>query len=163
MIRAGIITVSDRGSQGIREDASGPAIAVMLREQGIEVCRSCIVPDEIRPIAEAITGYTDEEDIDLILTTGGTGVGPRDVTPEATMEIIDKQVPGFAEAMRSHSMAITPYAMISRAVAGIRGRCLIINLPGSPKAARENLSVILPALQHAVEKIKGDDRECGTP
>ena len=163
MIRAGVITVSDRSSQGIREDRSVPAIAAMLSELGLMVCQSCIVPDEIEPLAAAMARYADEEKLDLVLTTGGTGVSPRDVTPEATLEIIEKEVPGFAEAMRAHSMAVTPFAMISRAVAGIRGRCLIINLPGSPKAARENLAVILPALQHAVAKIKGDDRECGTP
>ena len=102
------------------------------------------------------------EKLDLILTTGGTGVSPRDLTPDATLKVIDKEVPGMAEAMRLASMKITPHAMISRAIAGIRGRCLIINLPGSPKGAKENLAAVLPALQHAIEKIKGDDRDCAT-
>lgn len=163
MIRAGIITVSDRSSQGIREDASGPALAAMLADAEIEVCQSLVIPDEKKQIKKAIIKYADVEKFDLILTTGGTGVSPRDVTPDATLEVIDKQIPGMAEAMRHQSMNITPYAMISRAIAGIRGRCLIVNLPGSPKGAKENLAIILPALEHSIEKIKGDDAECGSP
>jgi molybdopterin adenylyltransferase len=163
MIRAGIITVSDRSSQGNREDTSGPAIAAILKAVSIDVCRSLIVPDEKDQIKDAIKQCADKENLDLIITTGGTGVSPRDVTPDATITVIDKQIPGMAEAMRFASMQITPYAMISRAVAGIRGRSLIINLPGSPKGAKENLKVILPALKHAIEKIKGDTAECGSP
>ena len=163
MIRTGIITVSDRSSQGIRKDSSGPALATMLVDADIEVCKSLVIPDEKDQIKEAIIKYADVENFDLILTTGGTGVSPRDVTPDATLEVIDKQIPGMAEAMRHQSMQITPYAMISRAIAGIRGRCLIVNLPGSPKGAQENLAIILPALKHAIEKIKGDDAECGSP
>ncbi len=163
MIRAGIITVSDRSSQGIREDAGGPVLAAVLADAKIEVCKSLIIPDEKSEIKDAIIKFADKEKLDLILTTGGTGVSPRDVTPDATGEVIDKQIPGMAEAMRHQSMNITPYAMISRAIAGIRGRCLIINLPGSPKGAKENLAIILPALKHAVEKIKGDDTECASP
>jgi molybdenum cofactor synthesis domain-containing protein len=163
MFKAGIITVSDRGSRGQREDASGPAIAAMLVGASIEVCRTLIIPDEIDQIGRAIINYADVEKLDLILTTGGTGVSPRDVTADATLKVIDKEVPGMAEAMRFASSKITPYAMVSRAMAGIRGQCLIINLPGSPKGATENLSVILPALQHAIEKIKGDDRDCAIP
>jgi molybdenum cofactor synthesis domain-containing protein len=163
MIRTGIITVSDRSSQGIRKDSSGPALATMLVDADIEVCKSLVIPDEKDQIKEAIKKYADVENFDLILTTGGTGVSPRDVTPDATLEVIDKQIPGMAEAMRHQSMQITPYAMISRAIAGIRGRCLIVNLPGSPKGAQENLAIILPALKHAIEKIKGDDAECGSP
>jgi molybdopterin adenylyltransferase len=163
MIRTGIITVSDRSSQGIREDSSGPALAAMLADAQIEVCKSLVIPDEKDQIKEAIIKYADVENFDLILTTGGTGVSPRDVTPDATLEVIDKQIPGMAEAMRHQSMNITPYAMISRAIAGIRGRCLIVNLPGSPKGAKENLAIILPALKHSIEKIKGDDAECGSP
>jgi molybdopterin adenylyltransferase len=163
MIRTGIITVSDRSSQGIREDSSGPALAAMLADEEIEVCKSLVIPDEKDQIKEAIIKYADVENFDLILTTGGTGVSPRDVTPDATLEVIDKQIPGMAEAMRHQSMNITPNAMISRAIAGIRGRCLIVNLPGSPKGAKENMAIILPALKHAVEKIKGDDAECGSP
>jgi molybdopterin adenylyltransferase len=162
MIRAGIITVSDRSSQGIREDLSGPAIANVLAAVPIEIVQTIIVPDEKDRIKEAIKQFTDKDKLDLIITTGGTGVSPRDVTPDATLEIIDKQIPGMAEAMRFQSMKITSYAMISRAVTGIRGNSLIINLPGSPKAAKENLEVILPALKHTIEKIQGDPAECGS-
>jgi molybdenum cofactor synthesis domain-containing protein len=163
MILAAIITVSDKGSQGKRQDLSGPAIAEMLAGAAIEIKNSLIVPDEIDQIQKAIINFADIEKVDLILTTGGTGVSPRDVTPDATLNIIDKQIPGMAEAMRYESRKITPHAMISRAIAGIRGKCLIINLPGSPRGAKENLAVILPALKHAVEKIKGDDSECASP
>jgi molybdopterin adenylyltransferase len=160
MFLAGIITVSDKGSQGKRQDLSGPAIAEMLAGAAIDIKQTLIIPDEVDQIQKAIIQFADVEKLDLILTTGGTGVSPRDLTPDATLKVIDKEVPGMAEAMRAASSKITPHAMISRAVAGIRGRCLIINLPGSPKGARENLAVILPALSHAIEKIKGDDRDC---
>ena len=160
MLSAGIITVSDKGSQGKREDKSGPAIAEMLAGAAIQVTKTLIVPDETDQISQAIIEFADVDHLDLILTTGGTGVSPRDLTPDATLQVIDKAIPGMAEAMRYASMKITPHAMISRAVAGIRGRSLIINLPGSPKGARENLTAVLPALQHAIEKIKGDDRDC---
>jgi molybdopterin adenylyltransferase len=162
MIRTGIITVSDRSSQGIREDLSGPTIAAVLANIPVEIVQTIIVPDEKDRIKDAIKQFADIDKLDLIITTGGTGVSPRDVTPDATREIIDKQIPGMAEAMRYQSLKITPYAMISRAVAGIRGNSLIINLPGSPKAARENLEVILPALKHTIEKIQGDPAECGS-
>lgn len=162
MFTAGIITVSDKGSQGKREDLSGPAIAEILVSATIEIKQTLIIPDEKDQIREAIINFADVEKLDLILTTGGTGVSPRDLTPDATLKVIDKEVPGMAEAMRYQSSKITPHAMISRAVAGIRGRSLIINLPGSPKGAKENLNVILPALKHAIEKIKGDDTECGS-
>jgi molybdenum cofactor synthesis domain-containing protein len=161
MFSAGIITVSDRSSQGVRKDASGPAIERVLAGVAIDVSHTLIIPDEKDRIKEAIVQLADKNKLDLILTTGGTGVSPRDVTPDATLEVIDKQIPGMAEAMRHQSMQITPYAMISRAVAGIRGQSLIVNLPGSPKAAQENLEVILPALKHTMEKIKGDTAECG--
>jgi molybdopterin adenylyltransferase len=162
MIRAGIITVSDRSSQGIREDLSGPAIAAILASVPAEIVQTIIVPDEKDRIKDAIKQFADKDKLDLIITTGGTGVSPRDVTPDATLEIIDKQISGMAEAMRYQSMKITPFAMISRAVAGIRGNSLIINLPGSPKAAKENLDVILPAIKHTIEKIQGDPSECGS-
>ncbi len=162
MYRAGIITVSDKGSQGQRQDVSGPAIAQMLAGSSIEVSRTLIIPDETDRIASAIVMLADTEKLDLILTTGGTGVSPRDLTPDATLKVIDRQLPGMAEAMRQESRKITPHAMISRAVAGIRGRCLIVNLPGSPKGATENLAVILPALKHAIDKIQGDPRDCAT-
>lgn len=162
MYRAGIITVSDKGSQGQRQNVSGPAIAQMLAGSSIEVSRTLIIPDETDRIASAIVMLADTEKLDLILTTGGTGVSPRDLTPDATLKVIDRQLPGMAEAMRQESRKITPHAMISRAVAGIRGRCLIVNLPGSPKGATENLAVILPALKHAIDKIQGDPRDCAT-
>ncbi len=159
-IRAGVITVSDRGSQGMREDKSGPEIVKLLEGIGIGIGESAIVPDEIDQIRASLIDFADCRRMDLIVTTGGTGVSPRDVTPDATMAVIDREVPGMAEAMRRESHRITPHALISRAVVGIRGRTLIINLPGSPKSVRENFSVILPAIRHAIEKIKGDDREC---
>lgn len=160
MIFAGIITISDKGSQGKREDLSGPAIAEMLTGAAFDIKHTIIIPDETAEIKKAIIDFADVKQLDLIVTNGGTGVSPRDLTPDATLEVIDKQIPGMAEAMRQKSMQVTPHAMISRAVAGIRGKSLIINLPGSPKGAKENLAVVLPALKHAIEKIKGDDSEC---
>jgi molybdenum cofactor synthesis domain-containing protein len=162
LIHASVITISDRGSRGEREDKSGPEIMMMLRDIGLDIVDAKIIPDEKDQIIEALIDYADIKGIDLIITTGGTGVSPRDVTPEATLEVIDKELPGMAEAMRRESAVKTPHAMISRAVVGIRGNSLIVNLPGSPKAVRENLAVILPALKHAVEKIRGDDAECGS-
>ena len=161
-VRAIIITVSDRGARGEREDLSGPEIARMLAGVGMEIAGRRIVPDEKELIRRVLLEGSDGEDADLIVTTGGTGVSPRDVTPEATREVIEKEIPGMAEAMRRQSSSLTPHAMLSRAVAGIRGRTLIINLPGSPKGARENLGVLLPALPHAIEKIRGDQRECAS-
>ncbi len=160
--RAGIITVSDRGFRGEREDASGPEIRRLLEGVSITVTSYDLVPDEEELIAGKIREYADEKNLDLILTTGGTGVSPRDVTPEATLSVIEREVPGIAEYMRMRSAEVTPHAAISRAVAGIRKSSLIINLPGSPRAARENLSFILPALGHALEKIKGDPSECAS-
>ena len=162
MFSAGIITVSDKGSQGKREDKSGPVIAGLLAGAAVAIKRTMIIPDEIDQIAQAIVQFADVEKLDLILTTGGTGVSPRDLTPDATLKVLDKEIPGMAEAMRASSMKRTPHAMISRAVAGIRGRSLIINLPGSPKGAKENLSVVMPALTHTMEKIQGDERDCAT-
>jgi molybdopterin adenylyltransferase len=160
--RAVVITVSDRGSRGERVDGSGPAVEGMLRESGMEIIGRRIIPDEREVIRETLLEWSDREGADLIVTTGGTGVSPRDVTPDATLGVIDREIPGMAEAMRRQSAAVTPHAMISRALAGIRGRTLIINLPGSPKGARENLGVLLPALSHAIEKIKGDESECAS-
>jgi len=160
MIRAGVITVSDKGSAGQREDQSGPEVERILKTIGIEVILRAVVPDEIHQIRDILVDFADQQKMDLIVTTGGTGVAPRDVTPDATLGVIDKEIPGMAEAMRRESCKITPHALISRAVVGIRGRTLIANLPGSPKGARENLAVLLPALPHAIEKIKGDEREC---
>ncbi len=160
MIKAGVITVSDKGSAGQREDQSGPEVERILKTIGIAVIHRAVVPDEIHEIRDILVALADDHKIDLIVTTGGTGVAPRDVTPDATLGVIDREVPGMAEAMRRESHKITPHALISRAVAGIRGQTLIINLPGSPKGVRENLAVLLPALPHAIEKIKGDEREC---
>jgi molybdenum cofactor synthesis domain-containing protein len=160
--RAVIITVSDKGSRGEREDTSGPEIAGMVEKMGFEIVGRRIIPDEREMIRQSLLEWSDSDKADLILTTGGTGVSPRDVTPEATREVIEREIPGMAEAMRRQSAAVTPHAMISRALAGIRGRTLIVNLPGSPKGARENLSVLLPALPHALEKIRGDERECAS-
>ena len=160
-IRAVVVTVSDRGARGERVDGSGPEIVGMLQAAGMEIVGRLIVPDEKADIRRILVEWSDEKCADLILTTGGTGVSPRDVTPDVTREVIEREIPGMGEVMRSRSAAITPHAMISRALAGIRGRTLIINLPGSPKGARENLSVLLPALAHAIEKIKGDETECG--
>ena len=162
MIRAGVLTLSDKGSRGEREDLSGPEAIRMLREVGIETVHSEVVPDEAEIIAAKLVEFADRLGLDLVVTTGGTGVSPRDVTPDATLRVIDREIPGMAEAMRRESMLKTPHAMISRAVAGTRGQTLIVNLPGSPKGVRETLAVILPALKHAIEKIKGDPRDCGS-
>ncbi len=160
--RVGILTVSDRGYRGEYRDLSGPAIRDLIvgrLSAGVEL--EAIVPDERNVIAGTLLVWADEVGLDLVLTTGGTGFAPRDVTPEATGDVLERAAPGLAEAMRAASLAITPHAMLSRAVAGIRGHTLIVNLPGSPKAARENLETILPALPHALELLhgeKGSDR-----
>jgi molybdenum cofactor synthesis domain-containing protein len=160
-IRAAIITLSDKGSKGEREDESGRIIREMISGIGAVVGHYGILPDEKGIIIEALNRLSGSGEIDLIITTGGTGVAPRDVTPEATLAVIERELPGMAEAMRAESLKKTPHAMISRAVAGIAKQTLIVNLPGSPKAVRENLSIILPAIPHAVEKIKGDPTDCG--
>lgn len=161
-VRAGVITLSDRRSRGEGEDLSGREVVKMLEGVGFAVTSTVIIPDERHLIEETLIDYADRLDLDLVVTTGGTGVSPRDVTPDATRAVIDREVPGMAEAMRREGAAITPHAMISRAVAGIRGGTLIINLPGSPKGVRENLAVVLPALRHAIEKIRGDEAECAS-
>jgi molybdenum cofactor synthesis domain-containing protein len=161
MFKVAILTISDRGSKGEREDMSGPLIQEMVRNLPGEVIHYEIIPDEKEKIAEALKKSADQLKADLILTTGGTGLSPRDVTPDATLKVIEKEVPGFSEAMRAESLKKTPHAMISRAITGVRGSSLIVNLPGSPKSVRENLSVILPALPHALSKLKGDTEECG--
>jgi molybdopterin adenylyltransferase len=162
LITAGVITLSDKGSRGERVDLSGPEVTRMLGEIGIETTCYEVVPDEADLIEKKLIEFVDERKLDVVVTTGGTGVSPRDVTPEATLRVIDREIPGMAEAMRRESMLKTPHAMISRALAGIRKTTLIINLPGSPKGVRENLAVILPALKHAIEKIKGDPSDCAT-
>ncbi|MBI5049099.1 MAG: molybdopterin adenylyltransferase [Deltaproteobacteria bacterium] len=161
MITVGILTMSDKGSRGEREDLSGKEIERMIKDLSAEVKAYEIIPDETDVIKSKLIEFADKKRLDLILTTGGTGVSPRDVTPEATMSVIERELPGMAEAMRAESLKKTPNAMISRAVCGIRKNSLIINLPGSPKAVRENLVVVLPAISHAIEKIKGSQEECG--
>ena len=158
----GILTISDKGSRGEREDTSGPQLKAMLSEQGFSVVAYAIVPDEINIIRETLQAWADVDKIDLILSTGGTGVSPSDLTPEATRAILDREIPGIGEAMRQASLQKTPNAILSRGIAGIRKQSLIINLPGSKKAARENLEVVLPALQHAIYKIKGGSKDCGS-
>jgi molybdopterin adenylyltransferase len=155
-IRFGILTVSDRSSQGVRPDASGPALEGIVTGQGGLIIHRQIVPDEMETIRKTLEYWSDSGVLDVILTTGGTGFGPRDVTPEATLAVIQRAAPGLAEAMRFSSLQATPHAMLSRATAGIRGRTLIVNLPGSPKGAMENLQVILPVLPHAVELLRND-------
>jgi molybdopterin adenylyltransferase len=159
MIKVAVLTLSDKGSKGERTDESGPAIEKLLVKIDAEIVHSEILPDEKSKIKRALISLCKKTD--LIITTGGTGVSPRDVTPDATKEVIDYEIPGMAEAMRRESLKKTPRAMISRAVAGVRGETIIINLPGSPKAVKENLAVVLPVLSHTIEKIKGSTKECG--
>lgn len=155
-IRFGILTLSDRSSQGEREDASGPALARLVQAQGWSVTKQQILPDDESAIRELLIEWADSNETDVILTTGGTGFSPRDVTPEATCAVIDREAPGLAEAMRAESLKITPHAMLSRIVTGIRKKTLIINLPGSPKGAVENLQVVLPVIPHAVQLLRND-------
>lgn len=159
-MRAGVLTISDKGFAKERKDTSGPKVIDILSEISAVVEKYEIVPDEKEAIKAKLLQYSDELKLDLVVTTGGTGVSPRDVTPEATREVLDREIPGMAEAMRMESFKATPHAVISRAMAGIRRRTLIINLPGSPKAASENLQIILKAIPHTVLKIKGDPSEC---
>jgi len=159
MLNFGILTISDKGWRGQRYDESGQTVSERLSSQDSCVAKYEVVPDEKDVIASKLTEWADEGSIDVILTTGGTGLGPRDVTPEATLAVVDRVVPGLTEAMRAETFSKTPFAILSRAVAGIRGRCLIINLPGSPKAVQECLEVVLPVIPHAVEIIKGEVTE----
>jgi molybdopterin adenylyltransferase len=155
-IKTGILTISDRAYHGEYRDLSGPVIRELVTGRlGVTVELEAIVPDERTIIAGTLLTWADEVELDLVLTTGGTGFAPRDVTPEATRDVIEREAPGLAEAMRAASLEITPHAMLSRAIAGIRGATLIVNLPGSPKAVRENLVTILPALPHAIEMLQG--------
>lgn len=160
MITAAVLTISDKGAKGERKDESGSLVADLLTEAGYTVEKYGIVPDDEQRIAECLIDWVDTEGIRLIVTTGGTGVSPTDVTPEAMLKVIEFQIPGIGEAMRAASMEKTPHAMLSRAMAGVRKTSLIINLPGSPAGARENLAAILPALSHGLEKIGGDPTEC---
>jgi molybdopterin adenylyltransferase len=155
-IRFGILTLSDRSSRGDRPDSSGPALARLIQAESWSVAKQALLPDDESAIRAILADWADGGELDVILTTGGTGFSPRDVTPEATRAVIDREAPGLAEAMRAASLKITPHAMLSRIVTGIRKRTLIINLPGSPKGAVENLQVILPVLSHAVQLLQED-------
>ena len=154
------ITMSDKGAQGLREDESGPLIGRMLTEDGYEVVEEVLIPDESEIIQKELIRLADGRQVDVVFTTGGTGFSPRDVTPEATQAVCDRMAPGIAEAIRAYSMTKTPRAMLSRAVSGIRGKTLIINLPGSPKAVRESLEFILPSLRHGLEILLGRTSDC---
>ncbi len=160
MIRAAVVTVSDRSFRKERADASGPAVAARLAALPAVVDQRVVVPDEAAVIRRALLHFCDVLGLDLIVTTGGTGVDPRDVTPDATRDVIDREVPGMAEAMRAQSQRTVPTAMLSRAVVGVRGKTLIVNLPGSPGGAVENLDVLLPVLPHAIGKIRGEGGDC---
>lgn len=153
--RAAVLTVSDAGSRGERVDTAGPACVELLRGAGFEVVFTSVVADEPEEIAAHLRRWADTERVGVVVTTGGTGLGPRDRTPEATAGVCDYLVPGIGEAMRAASLAVTPMAMISRSIAGVRGGTLIVNLPGSERAARENLAVVLPVLEHATELLRG--------
>jgi molybdenum cofactor synthesis domain-containing protein len=165
MIRLAILTISDKASRGEREDRGGPAIREALAAAGLAFTEIDyrVVPDAEQPIGEALFHLSERPDVDLILTTGGTGLAPRDVTPQATLHAIDYEVPGIAEAMRAASLRVTPAGMLSRAVAGVRHGTLIINLPGNPKAVRENLAAVVEALPHAIDTLRGEVGEHSRP
>ena len=160
MFQAAVLTVSDRSFRGERPDEGGPLVASLLEGAGFSVVKSAVVPDEQGQIEDALREISDSGEIQLLVTTGGTGFSPRDVTPEATLAVCQRMAPGIPEAMRYASMRVTSRAMLSRAQAGIRGRTLIVNLPGSPKAARENLEAVLPALSHGLEMLSGRPADC---
>lgn len=155
-IRVAVLTISDRSARGERADRSGPALVEVVQARGWQMTRYEVIPDELYLIRDTLIEYCDRDLSDIVLTTGGTGFAPRDVTPEATLAAVERSAPGLAEAMRQESLRVTPHAMLSRGVAGIRGRTLVINLPGSPRAAVENLNVVLPVLEHAVELLRDD-------
>ncbi len=160
LLRACVLVLSDKGSRGERKDTSGPALAAFLGERGVELVRLDILPDEREQIAAQLAAWADDGNCDLVVTCGGTGVSPRDVTPEATRDVIDRELPGFGERMRAASLAKSPHAIVSRAIAGTRADCLIINLPGSPRAAVENLAAVWDAVPHTVAKLQGDTTDC---
>jgi molybdopterin adenylyltransferase len=159
----GVLTISDKGSQGKRVDESGKTAVSLLQGAGFSVVQTKIIPDDREQITRTLIEWAEKDCLSLVVTSGGTGLSPSDVTPQAMKEVIDFEVPGMAEAMRAESLKKTPHAMISRAMAGVRKRCLIINLPGSPGGVKDNLSVVLPALKHALEKLAGDPTDCATP
>ncbi len=159
-MKAAILILSDKGAKGERIDTSGPALHDWLTVHGAEVIKTSLIPDEESQIEETLKAWADADDLDIIITCGGTGVSPRDVTPDATRKVLDREVPGLGEEMRRASAAITPHALLSRAIAGIRKSTLIVNLPGSPKGAIENLSAIWAAIPHGVAKMKGDPADC---
>lgn len=161
--RVGILTLSDKGARGEREDLSGPAIAEMVQQAGFEVVYQNLMSDELEPMKKELARICDEEVCDLLLTTGGTGFSPRDMAPEATLAVAERNAPGIAEAMRYYSLQITPRGMLSRGASVIRKQTLIVNLPGSVKAVRENLEYILPSLEHGLGILTGRESECGTP
>jgi len=156
-IRAAVLTVSDRSARGEREDESGPVLAELLREAGATVVVREVVSDELEPLAERLRELTDREDVNLVVTTGGTGLGPRDNTPEATRAVVEREVPGIGEAMRAETLRQTPTAVLSRAMCGVRSGALVVNLPGSPRGVRECFAVIRPVLKHAVAMLAGRD------
>lgn len=156
----GVLIISDRASRGERGGQDNHILVQLLKKDGYRVSKIHVVPDSRDEIASTLKRWVDEEGLHLIFTTGGTGLSPTDVTPQAMRDVIDYEVPGIAEAMRAYGMTITPHAMLSRAMAGVRKRTLIINLPGSPRAVEENLSVVLPAISHALDKLEGDPTEC---
>jgi len=158
MIRAVVITASDACASGEREDTSGAMLVQLLRELGAEIVDARILSDDLDPLVAVLTEFADRDDVNLIVTTGGTGLGPRDNTPEATKRVIEREVPGIAEAIRAESLKVTPMAMISRGVCGVRSGTLIVNLPGSPKAVRETFAVIAPVLPHAMDLLAGRTR-----
>jgi len=160
--KTGVLTMSDKGSRGERVDESGDLAYSMLEGEGFEIVIKEIVPDSQEAIVNKLIDWCDKKNLSLIVTSGGTGLSPTDVTPQAMLKVIEFEVPGIAEAMRAASLLKTPHAMISRAMAGVRGRCLIINLPGSPRGVKENLEVILPALNHALSKLSGDTADCAS-
>lgn len=162
-LKIAILTASDKGSRGEREDRSAQVIKELVAQIGGEVVAYDVVPDEREILATKMKEYADQISVDLILTSGGTGLSPRDVTPEATIDVVERLVPGIAEAMRLTGLEKTPHAMLSRAVAGSRGKTLIINLPGSPRAVRENLETVLPSIPHALEILQGRGGECARP
>lgn len=163
LIRAVVLTVSDKGHAGVRADTAGPALCALLEELGAAVPDPVLVPDEQIQIESILRSLCDSGEYDLVLTTGGTGLAPRDRTPEATLAVVERLAPGFAEAIRARSLVITPHAMLSRGVAGVRKRTLVINLSGSPKACKEQFGVVAAALPHAVETLRGQAYECAAP